>query len=225
MKLGYLSIPVDSDQARILGGAASACGRAHLAQSLGFTEFYETRPYLKPGCTTDDGCVLEHAKCVRILQRVPQRPGPKLIAADGQIHRIDKAIPYNLAAPVQTVQDVQDQASQGNTPLSVSWLDTDTLARHWSAYVAGCTHASRIARPADWRVARTIMVCHDGARAEAAVKDSQSPCRAYYRNLLPCSADDSAVDALIDACVLYGTRQPSWRVCKRSSRHRWALAR
>lgn len=89
--------------------------------------------------------------------------------------------------------------------MSVSWLGADALARHWAACVTGSTHAARRARPEDWRIARTVVLHPDAARAEALAKHPDSPCRAYYRAHAAIGADDAAVDAVIDGCVLYGT--------------------
>jgi alkanesulfonate monooxygenase SsuD/methylene tetrahydromethanopterin reductase-like flavin-dependent oxidoreductase (luciferase family) len=91
--------------------------------------------------------------------------------------------------------------------LSVSWLNTTELAKHWAAHVSGSTHAGLRAREEDWRVARTIFICDDAARAEAIVKAEDSPCRAYYSEIAQENAAHGDVDTLLDDCVLFGTLQ------------------
>ncbi|CUH68053.1 hypothetical protein TG4357_03364 [Thalassovita gelatinovora] len=205
MKLGYLNIPAEAVAACGGRGAAPSHGRAQLARALGFSEFYTAAPYLKPGCALPPELRPEQEPFLRILPDVPARSMPRLIAQNGEIRTFAQLPTNPLAAPVRTACDVRAQSFQGHAPLSVSWLDTDTLARHWAAHVTGCTHAARRARPDDWRVARTVIVSNDPARAEAAAKDPDSPCRAYYRSHAPAGADDASIDALIDGCVLYGT--------------------
>ncbi|MGY3439931.1 hypothetical protein [Marinovum sp. KMM 9879] len=223
MKLGYLYIPpvrTDWSQARMQAHTKTAThaeNRAALARALGFSEFYAAAPELaetaqpssavgiQTGPQTGPTSGLEHQPLLRILPDLSVQTLPQLIAVDGVARPHSAHAPGPLAAPVESVSDVQAQSFRGRAPLSVSWLDTDTLARHWAAHVTGCTHAARCARRQDWRVARTVIVNEDAARAEAAAKDANSPCRAYYRKSLAPGADDAAIDARIDACVLYGT--------------------
>lgn len=223
MKLGYLYVPpvrTDWPQARMQAqtqahtkGPAQTENRAALARALGFSEFYAAAPELAETAQhssatraqTGNTSGLEQQPLLRILPDLSVQSLPQLIAVDGVARPHSAHAPGQLAAPVDCVRDVQAQSFRGRAPLSVSWLDTDTLARHWAAHVTGCTHAARCARRQDWRVARTVIVNDDPARAEAAAKDANSPCRAYYRKTLAPGADDAAIDAHIDACVLYGT--------------------
>lgn len=206
MKLGYLSIPpVYPDGRGPDGPRAGNCAgsRDHLAEALGFSEFY--------AASADPRALPHRANPERqdMLRIVPDRPVsrlPELVSVDGASRQEDGSATGLLAAPVEHVEDVRAQSFRGCAPLSVSWLDSDMLARHWAAHVTGCTHAARCARRQDWRVARTIVVDDDPARAEATAKAPDSPCRAYYRGTLSPHADDATVDALIDDCVLYGTQ-------------------
>jgi alkanesulfonate monooxygenase SsuD/methylene tetrahydromethanopterin reductase-like flavin-dependent oxidoreductase (luciferase family) len=104
------------------------------------------------------------------------------------------------------IRDTQADAdaSAGRAPFSVSWADTETLSRQWSAHVIGCTRAGRRAHPRDWRVARTVLITDDGAVARDMVMSADSPCRAYFRSVMGAEASDAAIDEKIDACVLHG---------------------
>ncbi len=202
MKLGYLSIPPLYPDGRGPDGPRAG-RRDHLAEALGFSEFYAASA--TPRALTQRGGPEQQ----ELLQIVPDRPVrrlPELVSVDGASRQQDGPGTDLLAAPVEHVEDVRAQSFRGCAPLSVSWLDSDMLARHWAAHVTGCTHAARCARRQDWRVARTVVVDDDPARAEATAKAPGSPCRAYYRDVLAPGADDATVEALIDDCVLYGTQ-------------------
>ncbi|WP_323764824.1 hypothetical protein [Marinovum sp.] len=195
MKLGYLSIPPAAGSGRPAGGYA-ADNRARLAEALGFSEFYAAR------CDTGSGpLVLEDQPLLHILPDTPARRLPHLVVVGDDSPR--RTGP--LAAPTACADAVRAGSARGHAPFSVSWLDSDMLARHWAAHVTGCTHSGRCARAQDWRVARTVIVDPDAARAEALAKAPGSPCRDYYRKTLPAGACDTALEALIDACVLFGS--------------------
>ncbi len=200
MKLGYLFVPPAQRQARQPGSPPAM--RAGLAAALGFSEFYA------PLAHADESCGPHATERRCLLQILPDRPAalrPKLVMVNGEGRAEGAPSAGPLAAPVVRAADVRTQSARGHMPLSVSWSDADMLARHWAAHVTGCTHSGRCARQQDWRVARTVIVDPDAARAEAMAKAADSPCRAYYRASLPAGADDAEVDARIDACVLHGT--------------------
>lgn len=200
MKLGYLFIPPAGGQSRRPGHAAAM--RAPLAKALGFSEFYAP---LTPSEDTPGPHATERQSLLHILPNPPEQLRPQLVLVDGQSRDRGRPAPGPVAAPVSHAAQARMHSARGRAPLSVSWSDTDMLARHWAAHVTGCTHAGRCARPQDWRVARTVIVDPDAARAEATAKHADSPCRAYYRASLGENASDTEVDAQIDACVLYGT--------------------
>lgn len=213
MKLGYLRLRSDGAQAHNPNVPASDDDRMQFAQALGFTEFYTAEQDLHGVDATICASAIppaavhgsEDCPFLRVQRDLPIRPTPQLVAVDGEVQQ-DRAIaPSKLVVPVHTVQEVHAQAVLGLAPLSVSWVGTDMLARHWAAHVTGCTHVARCARSQNWRIARTVIANDDPVRAEALAKDPNSPCRAYYRARAPQGADDAAIDALIDDCVLYGT--------------------
>ncbi|MEP5729962.1 MAG: hypothetical protein ABJL67_11405 [Sulfitobacter sp.] len=201
MKLGYMMIPGPAV------GQDWNCnrGRAELARDLGFSEFYSADQDGHPFGV--DGAP-EHADHLNVLTDLPVRPMPKVIAIEGKRQRIsDSAAAGHIVRPSVTAQQVVSHAREQKASLSVSWLNKTELAKHWAAHVTGSTHAGLIARPEDWRVARTILVCEDAARAEAAVKSDDSPCRDYYRRMAKPGATSADIDGLIESSVLYGPLQ------------------
>jgi len=75
-------------------------------------------------------------------------------------------------------------AERGWTPISANFLQPPWVASHWPMYEQGCKNAGRVARRADWRVAKSIFVCEDDALARRYAKEEGSPYRFYYRNLM-----------------------------------------
>ncbi|MEP5009980.1 hypothetical protein, partial [Roseobacter sp.] len=204
MNLGYLMIP------RQCSGDAPTrdFGRLELARDLGFSEFYAVKQADQATGSYGLNATPEHADALRTLPELPGAPVPQIVSINGDRQSLGETpSPLNLARPSLTPEQVAINARARQTTLSVSWLNKTELARHWAAHVSGSTHAGLRARPESWRVARTIVVCADAARAEYAVKSEDSPCRAYYAKMAAPGADRVTVDALIDDCVLYGTLQ------------------
>jgi len=199
MKLGYLMIPHASNT----GGNKPDAGRAEMAQALGISEFYSVEPQDQTLGSCAIGAYPEHASALRTHPDYCEKPLPQIVAVNGELQSISHASDApNLTHPAATPQQVAANASARKTSMSVSWLTTADLARHWAAHVSGSTHAGLRARPEDWHIARTIMVCDDAARAQAAVKSDDSPCRAYYSRMITPGMD---IEAVLDACVLYGS--------------------
>jgi len=178
------------------------------ARDLGFSEFYAAEPQVDPFAPGALKGLPEHAPMLRTLPDVPLRPTPQVVAVDGewQLQENTESL-ENLASPSVTPEQVAANARARRATLSVSWLNKSDLALHWAAQVTGSTHAGVRARPDNWRIARTIMVCEDEARAEAAVMSDDSPCRSYYSKMTGLDASSAEVDALIADCVLYGSLQ------------------
>lgn len=204
MKLGYMMIarqPTARDQ-------TAGTDRAQFATEQGFSEFYAPRqqdfthtPIGRTNCP-------EKSELLRILPDLPKHPIPHVIAVDGERQlTCGPDTLRSLAVPSETVEQIKSNVLQGHSSLSVSWLSNTQLARHWAGQVTASTHAGLRARNEDWRVARTIYICDDPAKAEAAVKSDESPCRAYYTERADAGASSAQIDALIDDCVLYGTLQ------------------
>ena len=75
-------------------------------------------------------------------------------------------------------------AERGWTPISANFLQPPWVASHWPMYEQGCRNAGRVARPADWRVAKSIFIADDDGVARRYAKEKGSPYRFYYRNLM-----------------------------------------
>jgi alkanesulfonate monooxygenase SsuD/methylene tetrahydromethanopterin reductase-like flavin-dependent oxidoreductase (luciferase family) len=70
-------------------------------------------------------------------------------------------------------------------PLSANFLMPEWLPSHWENYAKGKAMAGQVARPQDWRVARTIFVADDEATARSyGGDDHNSPYAFYYRQIL-----------------------------------------
>lgn len=54
---------------------------------------------------------------------------------------------------------------------------------HWPKYVEGCERSGRAADPANWRVAKSVFVADDAAKARAYATDPDGPYAYYYRSL------------------------------------------
>ncbi|HEX2215396.1 MAG TPA: LLM class flavin-dependent oxidoreductase [Xanthobacteraceae bacterium] len=107
-------------------------------------------------------------------------------------------------------------------PLSANFLMSYYLRSHWDNYVQGKAAVGEKAKPADWRVARTIFVADDDkVAARYGFEEERSPYKFYYRQLFgkmsrgPRVAlfkahkdqadEDVSVDAVLDRLVLHGT--------------------
>jgi alkanesulfonate monooxygenase SsuD/methylene tetrahydromethanopterin reductase-like flavin-dependent oxidoreductase (luciferase family) len=75
-------------------------------------------------------------------------------------------------------------AERGWWPISANFLQPAWVASHWPMYAKGCANVGRIARPSDWRVAKSIFVADDEATAQRYGKGSDSPYRFYYRQMM-----------------------------------------
>lgn len=200
MKLGYLSTAQPRRDARSNGQVAP--DRSHFAQSLGFTEFYIPDQDMRaPACQIG----LELLSKLGLLAQ-PSPPPPARLVCCGA----DKQLIGNIRngatpiGPLASAKMVRAHSRLGGVTMSVSWLNNEQIARHWQAKVIGNTHAGLPAKPKDWRIARSILVCADAAQAEDAVMASDSPCRQYYHRIAP-HLSDAELDLLLDQTVIRGT--------------------
>ena len=202
MNLGYLMVPQHNNAFN----QAAQKDRGQLAYQHGFTEFYAPRYHYDVDRSGPCSESPETSSFLDILPKPPQHPTPHVITIDGErrIGKGSKAV-SGATVPSETAEQIKSNVFNKHSSLSMSSLSNNDLARHWAAHVTASTHAGLRARHEDWRVARTIIVCDDQARAEATVKSDESPCRAYYKNLAKTGSSDAQIDALIDDCVLYGS--------------------
>ncbi len=116
---------------------------------------------------------------------------------------------------------VTEAAARGWEPISANFLMPQWVRSHWPKYVEGCERAARLAKPSNWRVAKSICVADDRATARRYATDPDSPYRYYYRQLLTkmkragraelfkqdrSQPDDSVtLDAVCDRLIIHGT--------------------
>lgn len=97
-----------------------------------------------------------------------QRPHPQIVGT--------------VVAPYS--KGVTAMAARGWDPISANFLLPKWVATHWPNYAEGCGQAGRPADPANWRIARSILVCDDAATARRYATDPDGPYVFYYRQLL-----------------------------------------
>jgi alkanesulfonate monooxygenase SsuD/methylene tetrahydromethanopterin reductase-like flavin-dependent oxidoreductase (luciferase family) len=78
---------------------------------------------------------------------------------------------------------VTEAAARGWDPISANFLMPAWVKSHWPNYVEGCNRVGRPAKPANWRVAKSIFVADDDATARNYAADPNSPYRYYYKQL------------------------------------------
>lgn len=112
-------------------------------------------------------------------------------------------------------------AERGWTPISANFLQPTWVASHWPMYAKGCTNAGRVAKPEDWRVARSIFVADDEKTAIEYGKGPNSPYRFYFKQMmtkligngrpelfkekLEMADTDITLDYVLDSLVICGT--------------------
>lgn len=192
MQLGYLMNQQPSMPAR-------ETRRLKLAYELGFSEFYSVMP-------ADQNSRYTGPEQADLLQRstdLPEMQVPQIVAINGEVQAPKQITSQaSSARPSVTPEQIATNARNQELSLSVSWLNQTDLARHWAAHVAGSTHSGQRARPENWSVARTVLICDNPAHARAAVRAKDGPCYSYYSKLAKPGSD---VDAMMDDWVLYGT--------------------
>lgn len=112
-------------------------------------------------------------------------------------------------------------AARGWEPISANFLLPQWAKSHWGKYVAGCEAGGRKPDPANWRVAKTVFVCEDGAVAQKYGKGDGGPYHFYYKQLLhklrragrtnlfkesrEASDDSVTLEGVVDRLVIAGT--------------------
>jgi alkanesulfonate monooxygenase SsuD/methylene tetrahydromethanopterin reductase-like flavin-dependent oxidoreductase (luciferase family) len=103
-----------------------------------------------------------------IIPKPLQRPHPPIV--------VTAVAPFS--------KGVTEAAARGWDPISANFLMPEWVKSHWPKYVEGCARAGRPADPANWRVAKSVFVCEDAAKAREYVLGPRSPYRNYYNSLL-----------------------------------------
>ena len=140
-----------------------------------------------------------------IMTKPLQRPHPPIV--------VTAVAPFS--------KGVTAAAARGWDPISANFLLKKWVKTHWPNYAEGCAQGGRPADPANWRVARSVLVCDDLNTARDYALGPQSPYRFYYSQLLtkmkkhgrsnlfkhdPAMHDDEVtLDGVLDECVIWGT--------------------
>jgi alkanesulfonate monooxygenase SsuD/methylene tetrahydromethanopterin reductase-like flavin-dependent oxidoreductase (luciferase family) len=129
--------------------------------------------------------------------------------------------PIVVTAVAPFSKGVTAAAERGWTPISANFLQPVWVASHWPKYVEGCTKAGLPAKPADWRVAKSVFVADDAATAKRYAKQGNSPYAFYYKQLMTkligngrpelfkhdraMPDSDVTLDYVLDSLVICGT--------------------
>jgi alkanesulfonate monooxygenase SsuD/methylene tetrahydromethanopterin reductase-like flavin-dependent oxidoreductase (luciferase family) len=91
--------------------------------------------------------------------------------------------PIVVTAVAPFSQGITEAAARGWEPISANFLLPMWVKSHWGKYVEGCARVNRPADPANWRVAKTVCVAADDAKAAAYAMSTDGPYYYYYRSL------------------------------------------
>lgn len=139
-----------------------------------------------------------------IMPKPLQRPHPPIV--------VTAVAPFS--------KGVTEAAARGWDPISANFLMPKWVASHWPKYAEGCERMGRKADPANWRVAKSVFVCEDLAKAKEYATGPDSPYRFYYHQLLTkmkkhnrvnlfkedqsMSDDDVTLEMVMDKLVIWG---------------------
>lgn len=143
---------------------------------------------------------------VGIMGKPYQKPYPEIVGT--------------VVAPFS--QGVIAMGARDFHPISANFLLSKWVRSHWDNYAKGKASVGAVAKPEEWRVARTIFVADDDKTARSyGGDDAKSPYRFYYRQIMskfklsgrlsafkdsPNQPDEAVnEDAIIDSLVLRGT--------------------
>jgi alkanesulfonate monooxygenase SsuD/methylene tetrahydromethanopterin reductase-like flavin-dependent oxidoreductase (luciferase family) len=136
--------------------------------------------------------------------------------------------PYQRPHPPIVVTAVSPHSSsatqagaRGWDVISGNFLLPKWVASHWPKYAEGCAAAGRIARPADWRVAKSIFVADDLDTARRYATSPDGPYYQYFDSIVtkmkrsgraalfkrdPQAPDDSVTTKqVVEDLVIWGT--------------------
>jgi alkanesulfonate monooxygenase SsuD/methylene tetrahydromethanopterin reductase-like flavin-dependent oxidoreductase (luciferase family) len=92
--------------------------------------------------------------------------------------------PIVVTAVAPHSKGVAEAAKRGWKPISANFLLPEWVASHWPQYVEGCRAAGLEAKPADWRVAKSIFVADDEATAKRYGLGLEGPYQFYFKQLV-----------------------------------------
>jgi alkanesulfonate monooxygenase SsuD/methylene tetrahydromethanopterin reductase-like flavin-dependent oxidoreductase (luciferase family) len=129
--------------------------------------------------------------------------------------------PIVVTAVAPFSKGVTEAAARGWDPISANFLMPAWVKSHWPKYVEGCERGGRPADPANWRVAKSVFVARDAAKAKAYATDPDGPYFNYYRSLFTKLKkngrielfktrrdqpdDEVTLESICDRLIIYGT--------------------
>jgi alkanesulfonate monooxygenase SsuD/methylene tetrahydromethanopterin reductase-like flavin-dependent oxidoreductase (luciferase family) len=91
--------------------------------------------------------------------------------------------PIVVTAVAPFSKGVTEAAARGWDPISANFLMPAWVKSHWPKYVEGCERGGRVVEAGNWRVAKSVFVASDAAKAKAYATDPDGPYVYYYRSL------------------------------------------
>jgi alkanesulfonate monooxygenase SsuD/methylene tetrahydromethanopterin reductase-like flavin-dependent oxidoreductase (luciferase family) len=92
--------------------------------------------------------------------------------------------PIVVTAVAPHSKGVTEAAKRGWTPVSANFLLPEWVASHWPRYEEGCEAVGKEAKPADWRVAKSIFVADDESTAKRYGHGAEGPYYFYFKQLI-----------------------------------------
>src|SRR5688500_12858194 len=129
--------------------------------------------------------------------------------------------PIVVTAVAPFSKGVTEAAARGWDPISANFLMPAWVKSHWPKYIEGCERGGRPAKPANWRVAKSVFIAKDAATAKAYATDPDGPYVYYYRSLFTKLKlngrielfktrrdqpdDEVTLEMICDKLIIYGT--------------------
>jgi alkanesulfonate monooxygenase SsuD/methylene tetrahydromethanopterin reductase-like flavin-dependent oxidoreductase (luciferase family) len=129
--------------------------------------------------------------------------------------------PIVVTAVAPFSKGVTEAAARGWDPISANFLMPAWVKSHWPKYVEGCERSGRAADAGNWRVAKSVFVARDAAKAKAYATDPDGPYVNYYRSLYTKLKkngrielfktrrdqpdDEVTLEMICDRLIIYGT--------------------
>jgi alkanesulfonate monooxygenase SsuD/methylene tetrahydromethanopterin reductase-like flavin-dependent oxidoreductase (luciferase family) len=129
--------------------------------------------------------------------------------------------PIVVTAVAPFSKGVTEAAARGWDPISANFLMPAWVKSHWPKYVEGCERGGRAADAGNWRVAKSVFVAKDAAKAKAYATDPDGPYVNYYRSLFTKLKkngrielfktrrdqpdDEVTLEMICDRLIIYGT--------------------
>ena len=129
--------------------------------------------------------------------------------------------PIVVTAVAPFSKGVTEAAARGWDPISANFLMPAWVKSHWPKYVEGCERGGRATDAGNWRVAKSVFVSTDPAKAKSYATDPNGPYVYYYRSLFTKLKkngrielfktrrdqpdDEVTLEMVCDKLIIYGT--------------------